>query len=100
MKVNYPTTERLDRSLSGVVKIKNDPKSNYDTIQIGNKVVGFVMETHAGDGYKFVPYDKVDDPYTDRSTYAEALLDSFTEIANSADLAIEFTIMVTRKVNK
>lgn len=96
MKIDYPRVERLNRSLSGIVTIEATNKT-YDTIKLGDIVVGFIGDSHDNEHFKFTPHNEVSAPYPLRNSYQEAMADMFTEIANDMDLAVEFTILVSRK---
>ena len=93
-----PTTTALN--LCGIFRIHRAP--NCDDIYLGEKLVGSIYELPEYQSsamyslkYEFMPFN-LDHVFTARDSYEEVWLDILTELANDSDLAVEFTIQVTK----
>lgn len=87
------------QSLSGIFRINRT--GSTDEISIDTTRIGSIAESES-DGlleYQFTPHLALNE-FPWRSTYESVWLDILIHLANSSDLAIEFTIAVTNKVRE
>lgn len=87
------------QSLSGIFRINRNEYT--DEIFIGKTRIGSISERQTADvlDYQFTP-DYTVNEFPFRSTYESVWLDVLIHLANSSDLAIEFTIAVTNKIRE
>ena len=99
MEYQIPATSSA-LNLCGIFRIHRAP--NCDDVYLGEKLVGSIYElpdysdsSAFRHRYEFMPFN-LDHVFQSRNTYEEVWLDVLTELANDSDLAVEFTIQVTK----
>jgi hypothetical protein len=96
LQVTYKST-KSDHTLSGILSI--EANNEMDLITLGNPdtgtLVGMIYEQH--DGFVFTPEAEDLREYDAVSSYGEAMLNVFIEIANNTLLSHEFAVLVNRK---